>query len=40
MLMKNVFTKKYPITALAKHWGKITVYFDEEAGSFTKEMSQ
>lgn len=40
ILMNNVFTKKYPITALTKHWGKITVYFDEAAGSFTKEINQ
>ena len=29
ILKNNIFTKKSPVTALVKHWGKVTVYIDE-----------
>lgn len=37
-LMNGDFTNELPITALITYTGKLTIYSDEEAGSFIKEL--
>ena len=39
-LVNGVFTEKLPITALINHSGKVTLYTDEEAGCYIKEINK
>lgn len=40
VLVNGVYTKKSPINILRNHYGKVSVYTDEEAGAKIKEINK